>query len=128
MRCEKEKEAASAPPNSSSVTVKVRCASETKEDVFAPDSPTTYNRTSSGNQRSSVTSVTSLEASQVEGSARRSSAMRLPPLSHASSHMYSGTYDRESSGESVTSAGKVTVDVKRSPGVGRNRRVGDIAS
>ena len=127
MRCEKEKEAArtaSVPPNGSSVTVKVRCASETKEDVFTQDSPTTYNGTSSGNQRSSVTSVTSLE----EGSARRSSAMRLPPLSHASSHMYSGTYDRESSGESVTSAGKVTVDVKRSPGVGRNRRVGDMAS
>ena len=125
MRCEKEREVATrAAPNGSSITVKVRCASETKEDVFVPDSP----RTTSGHQRSSVTSVSSLETSQAEGAARMSSGMRLPPLSHALPHTNSGTYDRESSGESVTSAGKVTVDVKRSPGVGRNRRVGDITS
>lgn len=78
------------------------------------------------NQRDSVASVTSLETSQTEGNPRRSSAVRLPPLSRDKGGAHSEMSSREGSGDSVTSARKVNVDV--TPTIGRTRRVGDIYS
>lgn len=65
-----------------------------------------------------------------DSSARKSAGMRLPPLplDRTPPNAHSGGYDRESSGESVTSTRKVTVDVKRSPGIGRTAKVGDVIS
>lgn len=80
--------------------------------------------------RDSVTSVTSLETSQVENSIQRSSVVRLPPLPHdrTTPRGHPGTTEREGSGDSVTSSRKVNVDVSRSPGFARNHRVGDVTS
>ena len=118
----------------------VRSASGTPEYVFTrdttPEDVYTGNRTDScntetstlNNPRDSITSVTSLEASELEDIARRNSAVvKLPPLSRerGTSH---GKTEREGSDDSVTSARKVNVDMKRSPMPGRNRRVGDFAS
>ena len=63
---------------------------------------------------------------------RRGSAFRLPPLPHdkATSRSQQPWSDREGSGDSVTSARKVNVDVGRSPGLGGRitTRVGDMPS
>ena len=66
----------------------------------------------------------------IDSSARNSAGMRLPPLEHdcAKPNVNSGASDRGSSGESVTSAGKVSVDLKRSPAMGRFSKVADVAS
>ena len=113
--------------------MKVRCASN------SPESSTKASRdrldstnSHSDKQRNSVTSVTSLESSLDESSARKGLAFRLPPLSHdrKTSATNPPKTDREGSGDSVTSARKVDVDVGRSPRIaGRiNTRIGDISS
>jgi len=83
-------------------------------------------------QRNSVSSVTSLESSLDEASARKGLAFRLPPLprERKTSPPNPAMSDREGSGDSVTSARKVDVDVGRSPRLGGrvNTRIGDISS
>ena len=62
---------------------------------------------------------------------RRSSAgVKLPPLSREreASREQRENLAREGSGDSVTSARKVDVDVKRSLLPSRNQRVGDISN
>ena len=81
--------------------------------------------------RDSITSVTSLETSQQENPVRRSSAgVKLPPLSREreATREQRENLAREGSGDSVTSARKVDVDVKPSPLPSRNQRVGDISN
>lgn len=93
--------------------------------MFTQESGNSHSNASRTSPRDSVTSVSSLESSM-----RKGSGMRLPPLSHerTSSNATAGSYNRESSGESVTSARKVNVDVKPSPGLVRTHRIGDIES
>ncbi|KAK2564725.1 Uncharacterized protein P5673_011405 [Acropora cervicornis] len=119
-RCQKEKEAKTIS-GVSNITVKVRTASNSE------DLPPTYDHSQ---PRDSVTSVTSLETSMNDSSARKSAGMRLPPLplDRTPTNAHSGGYERGSSGESVTSTRKVTVNVKRSPGIGRTAKVGDVIS
>ncbi|KAJ7372184.1 hypothetical protein OS493_020613 [Desmophyllum pertusum] len=137
-RGEKEKEkqlrtASFAAMQQSRVTVNVRCASnspDAQQKLVSRDRTDTSNST----QRSSVTSVTSLETSPVaeEPAVRRGSAFRLPPLSHdkGTSRTSPQMNDREGSEDSVTSARKVNVDVGRSPRPGGRivTRVGDMPS
>lgn len=120
-RCQKEKEAKAKISGVSNITVKVRTASNSE------DLPPTYDHSQ---PRDSVTSVTSLETSMNDSSARKSAGMRLPPLplDRTPTNAHSEGYERESSGESVTSTRKVTVNVKRSPGIGRTAKVGDVIS
>ena len=126
----------------SGITVTVRSASGSDDSPFQEDPPPEYaitqNRTDSSvaqatnrYPRDSITSVTSLETSQQENPVRRSSAgVKLPPLSREreASRQQSENLAREGSGDSVTSARKVDVDVKRSPLPSRNQRVGDISN
>lgn len=125
-RCEKEKEASANTPvhSGSNITVKVRTIPSSH------DSPPMYEAASQSQPRDSITSVTSLDTSTTEGSLRNSAGMRLPPLQRDGTKpsVNSGGYDRESSGESVTSTCKVAVDVRRSPAIGRYSKVGDVAS
>ena len=133
---EKEKarlNASNIATQQSRVTVNVRCASNSPESAtkVARERLDSCN-SQSDKQRNSVTSVTSLESSLDEASARKGLAFRLPPLSHErktpATNPPMGV--REGSGDSVTSARKVDVDVGRSPRPGGriNTRVGDISS
>lgn len=126
----------------SGITVTVRSASGSDDSPFQEDPPPEYaitqNRADSSvaqatnrYPRDSITSVTSLETSQQENPVRRSSAgVKLPPLSREreASREQRENLAREGSGDSVTSARKVDVDVKRSPLPSRNQRVGDISN
>ena len=118
----------------SRVTVNVRCASNSPESTtkVSRDRLDSSNSPSDKQQRNSVTSVTSLESSLDEATARKGLAFRLPPLSHEkrTSVTTPPKTDREGSGDSVTSARKVDVDVGKSPRIGGriNTRVGDISS
>ena len=133
---EKEKEKLNASgivTQQSRVTVKVRCASNSPESATkVPRDRLDSVNSHSDKQRNSVTSVTSLESSLDEASARKGLAFRLPPLSRErkTSATNPPMSNREGSGDSVTSARKVDVDVGRSPRVGGriNTRVSDISS
>ena len=113
--------------------MQVRCASNSPESSrkVSRDRLNSTN-SSNGKQRNSVTSVTSLESSLDEASARKGLAFRLPPLSHEikTSATNPPVSEREGSGDSVTSARKVDVDVERSPRIGGriNTKIGDISS
>lgn len=135
-RKEKEKEKLNTPSianQQSRVTVKVRCASNSPETATKVSRDRLDSSTSPSNkQRNSVTSVTSLESSLDEATARKGLAFRLPPLSQEKRTSVTNPpkTDREGSGDSVTSARKVDVDVGRSPRIGGrvNTRIGDISS
>ncbi|XP_078376863.1 uncharacterized protein LOC144660159 [Oculina patagonica] len=137
LRGEKEKEklnTSNVSTQHSRVTVNVRCASNSPDTQTKVVSRDRTDSTNSRNdrQRASVTSVTSLETSQDEVPPRRGSAIRLPPIAadKTTSRSNPPRSDREGSGDSVTSARKVNVDVGRSPRLGGRitTRVGDMPS
>ena len=114
-----------------SLTVTVKSASNTSETLQnspARDPNGSLPR-NHGNQRDSVSSITSVDnpdASEL----RRTSVVRLPPLSHekGSSLFSAGERTREGSGNSVTSARKVNVDVPKSHKLGSRGKVRDVPS
>lgn len=135
-RLAKDKEklnASNISTQQSRVTVRVRCASNSPESSQKVSADRLDSSNSpSDKQRNSVSSVTSLESSLDESSARKGLAFRLPPLSHERKTPAANppASKREGSGDSVTSARKVDVDVTRSPRLGGqiNTRIGDISS
>lgn len=137
LRGEKEKEklnSSNVSNQHSRVTVQVRCASNSPDTQMKVSRDRTNSTTSSHSDRhrASVTSVTSLEASQDEVQLRKGSAFRLPPISQekGTSRTSQAMCDREGSEDSVTSARKVNVDMGRSPRLGgrTTTRVGDMPS